>query len=210
MRPRLACLLILSSFTTMVSGSPVLAGGGDQCSILPSRVSAVIDPALFDAGELPDVENEITQALFRPSALVLDTTSPGSLWARFSLTIRGTTYRDTVGFPTPMFFPYPSGLYPSAFGWSSAFFGSFQYLFADVTKPFPGVYTFESLQNDFMDPRSYPITIEVTYAADSQGEEMCSLIFEFDVSKGRRGFEFDLDQYLHRAIGDANNLPDTL
>lgn len=207
MRLRRATALVVLSALIVNPGSAWPAHGSPICTIRPSRVSAEIDPALFSNGQLPDIEAERTQALFHPKVVDLDA-SGGYVWARTSLTIRGETYRDEVGFPTPLFFPSPSGLYPSAIGWFTAFIGSWQYLF-DIQRPFDGVYTFQSLIDDFMDPVSYPIIIEVAYAADSEGSSVCSLAFEFDVQAGDSGWGIDLDGYLRNASKAVDVLPDT-
>lgn len=204
----LAAVIVLASTTVVSPGSPVLANDSPMCSISPSHVSAVIDPAFFAAESLPDVESEQTQALFHPVTVALDVT-PDYVWARTSLTMRGTTYRDTVGFPTQLFFPAFSGPYPSAVGWATAYFGAGQILF-DFQKPFEGVYSWASLEDAFMDPLSYPITIEVEYFAGSGGEELCSLAFTFDVRRGNRGSSIDLDHYLDRATEADDALPDTV
>lgn len=207
---RFASILVLLSATAFGLESPAFAGGGVSCSISPDQVSVEIDPAFFENDELPDTETEQIQALFHPQVVDFDSESSGALWARFSLTIRGTTYRDTVGFLTPVFFPNAAGPYTSTSGWNAAFFGSFQFLFADVTKPFPGVFTYESLVSAFLDPESYPIVVEVTYSANNTGSSVCSLAYEFVVQPGRGWLDLDLGQYLDRVADDGSALPDTV
>lgn len=199
----------LSLAVGVVAGSPVLADGDPACSISPSRASAVIDPAFFALSELPDFLTEEAQALFRPALVVIDTANTGGLWARFSLTIRGETYRDDVGL-TPMFFPPWSGEYPSALGWATAFFGSIQYLYVPHPELFPDFPTLDSLEDAFLDPRSYPITVEVEYSSENEGETLCSLAFEIDVAGGNGGPEIDLDYYVSRVAEAAKALPDTV
>lgn len=208
LRSQCAIALLLVSVAIVPAGSPVLANGGPTCSISPSRVQATIDPEFFDAGDPPDVALEQVQAMFHPMAFDFDTTSPGLLWARFTLTLRGKTYADTEGWQSPMVFPVDSP-YPSAFGWAAAFYGSWAYIWPHVPELASDLPDFGSYVDAFMDPRSYPMTYEVTYSADNSGPPMCSLVFEFDVRAGGGGWDIDLGHYLGGSGEDQGALPNT-
>ncbi len=211
MRSRVITVMVLLSVASALPGSSISANGGPTCAISPDQVQVTIDRSFFEVDEPPDVELPETQEMFDPPSLTFDTAAPGSLWARFTLTLGGKTYADEDDVSTPMIFPVGNP-YPSAIAWFAAFLGSWQYIEpvdADFRADFPA---YASYVDAFMDPRNYPITYRVTYSTSDSGPVKCSLLYEFDVGAGFGGFDIDIDMdhYLERAAEEGSALPDTV